>query len=201
MIVGLAWTASVARRTRRAADTVAAGLHLLEIELDHRRAVIPDLVRAAVDADVDRSAVNQLVGARSWSGIVRERRYELGDRAAAENGLSVALHDVLFEARSGGPLGWDFVSPATDLDRIEHRIAGAVKVYNTQASALIALATSPLSGPIVRILGVRAPELFAETSELVPDLASTRADDVYAEGNYALGAADGVPEWQPGRAA
>ncbi|KQU07367.1 hypothetical protein ASG56_07585 [Rhodococcus sp. Leaf7] len=166
MIIGIVWIMSVVRRTRRSADTVAAGLHLLEIELDRRRAVIPDLVRAAVDAEIDRAAVNQLVGARSWSAMMRDRRSELGDRAAAENGLSVALHDVVFEGRASGPTGWDFAAPATELDHIEHRIAGAVRVYNTQASILRSLAGSPLSRPIVRTLGVRAPDLFAETVDM-----------------------------------
>lgn len=170
MIMCMVWTAAVVRRTRRSVDTVAAGLHLLELELDRRRAAIPELVRAAVDADLDRGAVNQLVGARSWSALMRDRREDLGARAAAENVLSVALHDVTFDGRNsrtptGGPLGWNFTAPATELDRIGHRIAGAVRVYNTQAAALIALAESPLSGPIVRLVGVRAPELFAAAPE------------------------------------
>ncbi|MDQ1203417.1 MULTISPECIES: hypothetical protein [unclassified Rhodococcus (in: high G+C Gram-positive bacteria)] len=165
MIIGIGWIVSVVRRTRRSADSVAAGLNLLEIELDRRRAVIPDLVRAAVDADLDRAAVNQLVGARSLSAMMRDRRAELGARAGAENALSVALHEVLFDGRASGPLGWDFSSPATELDRIEHRVAGAVRVYNTQASSLASLADSPLSGPVVRLLGVRAPEAFAETAD------------------------------------
>lgn len=166
VLAALTWWGA-ARRIHRSVTRVDTGLHLLEVELDKRRALVPELVRAAVDADLSRSAVNHLVGARSWSEAVNAERFALAHRAAAENGLSVALHDVTFEAREvyhHTPLGWDFIRPAMELDRIEHRIAGAVKVYNAQAAQLARVVRSPLGRPFARVLGVNEPELFVETA-------------------------------------
>ncbi|MBT1191783.1 hypothetical protein [Rhodococcoides kroppenstedtii] len=164
LVVTLAWLVSVVRRARRTVDTVVAGLHLLEVALDHRRLLVPELARAAVGAELDREAINQAVGARSWSAIVRERRVDLGARAAAENALSAAVHHLVCAGRESGRVRWDFTSAATELDALERRIAGAVRVYNAHAAALSGLVRSPLTGPVVRTLGIGAPDLFVETA-------------------------------------
>ncbi|MGN7135299.1 LemA family protein [Rhodococcoides corynebacterioides] len=164
LVVTLAWLVAVVRRARRTVDTVVAGLHLLEVALDHRRLLVPELARAAVGAELDRDAINQAVGARSWSAIVRERRADLGDRAAAENALSAAVHHLVCAGRESGRVRWDFTAAVTELDHLERRVAGAVRVYNTHAAALAGLVRSPLTGPVVRALGIGAPELFVETA-------------------------------------
>ncbi|WP_169818390.1 hypothetical protein [Rhodococcoides corynebacterioides] len=164
LVVTLAWLVAVVRRARRTVDTVVAGLHLLEVALDHRRLLVPELARAAVGAELDRDAINQAVGARSWSAIVRERRADLGDRAAAENALSAAVHHLVCAGRESGRVRWDFTAAVTELDHLERRVAGAVRVYNTHAAALAGLVRSPLTGPVVRTLGIGAPELFVETA-------------------------------------
>ena len=164
LVVTLAWLVAVVRRARRTVDTVVAALHLLEVALDHRRLLVPELARAAVGAELDRDAINQAVGARSWSAIVRERRADLGDRAAAENALSAAVHHLVCAGRESGRVRWDFTAAVTELDHLERRVAGAVRVYNTHAAALAGLVRSPLTGPVVRTLGIGAPELFVETA-------------------------------------
>ncbi|MFW0874679.1 hypothetical protein [Rhodococcoides corynebacterioides] len=164
LVVTLAWLVAVVRRARRTVDTVVAALHLLEVALDHRRLLVPELARAAVGAALDRDAINQAVGARSWSAIVRERRADLGDRAAAENALSAAVHHLVCAGRESGRVRWDFTAAVTELDHLERRVAGAVRVYNTHAAALAGLVRSPLTGPVVRTLGIGAPELFVETA-------------------------------------
>ncbi|MBY6368634.1 hypothetical protein [Rhodococcoides corynebacterioides] len=164
VVVSLVWLVAVVRRARRATDTVVAGLHLLEVALDHRRLLVPELARAAVGADLDRDAINQAVGARSWSAIVRERRADLGTRAAAENALSAAVHQLVCTGRESGRVRWDFTAAVTELDHLERRVAGAVRVYNTHAAALAGLVRSPLTGPVVRTLGIGAPDLFVETA-------------------------------------
>lgn len=164
LVVTLAWLVAVVRRARRTVDTVVAGLHLLEVALDHRRLLVPELARAAVGAELDRDAINQAVGARSWSAIVRERRADLGDRAAAENALSAAVHHLVCAGQESGRVRWDFTAAVTELDHLERRVAGAVRVYNTHAAALAGLVRSPLTGPVVRTLGIGTPELFVETA-------------------------------------
>ncbi|MGU3432829.1 hypothetical protein ACNHUS_07395 [Actinomycetes bacterium M1A6_2h] len=148
-----------ARRIKARQDTARAALSLLEVELEHRRAVIPELVRAATDADLDRESINQLVGARSWSTVVQENDFDLPRRASAENALSVALYEVIYSAHRAN---WQFRRPADELDIIEQRIVGAVRVYNTHADALVRLSRSPLTALSARLAGVDAPDLFAD---------------------------------------
>jgi LemA protein len=148
-----------ARKIKARHGTARAALALLEAELEHRRAVIPDLVRAAVEADLDRESINQLVGARSWSRVVQENDFDLPRRASAENALSVALYELIYSAHQAN---WEFRRPADELDVIEQRIVGAVRVYNTHADALVQLSRSPLTALSARLAGVHAPDLFAD---------------------------------------
>lgn len=169
----IAIVASV-RRLRRAADTAQAALILLEAELDRRRDIVPDAVRAAAAGDLDREVVNQLVGARTWSAMLREENFDLPARAAAENALSVAVNDLARVARFTPSLtgDWSFHGPARDLDVVEQRIAGAIKVYNRHADSVGRMAR----GPLGRLAGVAVPELFVDDSALrgVPSAVADR---------------------------
>ncbi|GGG21323.1 hypothetical protein GCM10007304_38960 [Rhodococcoides trifolii] len=152
-----------ARKIKARQETARAALALLEAELEHRREVIPELVRAAVAADLDRASINQLVGARSWSSVVRENDFDLPRRASAENTLSAALYEVIWSAPGAT---WEFRRPADELDTIEQRIVGAVRVYNTHADALVRLSRSPLTALSARLAGVEAPDLFVDSVAL-----------------------------------
>ena len=148
------------RRARQENETARAALNLLEVELERRRRVVPEVIRAAVNADLDPEAVRQLVGARYWSELVRDNDLDLARRAAAENVFSVAVHDVMYAARRDSALvgNWEFQRPASELDAIEQRIAGAIKVYNRRAAAVTAMSR----GPVGRMAGLRACEPFAD---------------------------------------
>ena len=149
-----------ARRIDARSETARAALALLDRELERRRAVIPQLVQAAVAADLDRESITQLVGARSWSAVVRENDFDLPRRASAENALSVALYEVIYSAHDAN---WEFRRPADELDTIEQRILGAVRVYNTHADAVVRLSRSPWTALSARVAGVRAPDLLVDT--------------------------------------
>ncbi len=109
-------------------------LRLLRHELDDRYDLVPTLIAASAGAGVDRALLRPVVGARSLAIEMRDQRLGLPERAAAENTLSAALHDLI-----GGLEGvshWPFVRAARELQVREQRIAGAVKVFNDIGTTL-----------------------------------------------------------------
>ncbi len=80
------------------------------------------------------------------------------------------MHHLVCTGRESGRVRWDFTSAATELGALEQRIGGAVRVYNTHAAALAAVLRAPMTGPVVRALGIATPELFVETASAPVDL-------------------------------
>lgn len=108
-------------------------LRLLRDELDDRYDLVPTLIAASAGAGVDRALLRPVVGARSLAIEMRDQRLGLPERAAAENTLSAALHDLI---GLDGVSHWPFVRVARELQVREQRIAGAVRVCNDIGTTL-----------------------------------------------------------------
>lgn len=164
LIVAAATVVSIGSTLRRYRSRTEASARLVTVELERRYEQLGAFISAAEDAGLANDRVLQLVGARSWSKAVRERALGLRAQAAAENALSVAIHDVLSEAELHTDLkgNWAFHGPAADLATTEQRISGAVRVYNDNAYALSRMTTSFPAKLVTKAKRVDAPEPFVE---------------------------------------
>lgn len=176
----VAWGVVCFQRLQRAASNLETALRLVHVELDRRYEYVPALVLAAAET-VGTDLVAPVTGARSLAMRVREEDLDLQRQAGAEKALSAALQAVLNSGRRYPQLAhdWAFVRPAHELEGIEERLAGAVRVYNEQARSLNrALTTFPTSVLATRA-GIGRAQLFEATILEVPS--SESADDVVAD--------------------
>ncbi|MGC5162199.1 LemA family protein [Rhodococcus sp. DT1] len=130
----LLWIRAGVQRLRTLFARYRDSLRLLRHELDDRYDLIPTLIAASAGAGVDRALLRPVVGARSLAIEMRDQRLGLAERAAAENTLSAALHDLL--GGLDGVTHWPFVRVARELDVREQRITGAVRVFNDIGTTL-----------------------------------------------------------------
>ncbi len=159
-----AWAISSVQRLRRAAASVDSALALVHVELDRRYEYVPGLVLAASET-VGSDLVAPVTGARSLAMRVREEKLDLRRQAGAEKALSEALQAVLASGRRYPQLAhdWAFVRPAHELEVTEQRLAGAVRVYNTQARSLNRSIRTFPGTQLAQRLGIAKVQLFQAT--------------------------------------
>lgn len=182
VVAFVVWTVVNVRRLRRAGARADAALTLVYVELDRRYEYVPALALAAA-ATVGRDLVAPVTGARAMAMRVREENLGPGRQAGAEKALSAAVQAVLDVGRRYPQLrsDWAFVRPAHELELIDQRLTGAVRVYNDQARALGRLRrTFPLR-IVARWAGIGEAPLFEATILTVPASDSTPAVPVIAD--------------------
>ncbi|TCN49251.1 LemA protein [Rhodococcus sp. SMB37] len=156
--VALLWIRLGMRRLRTLRTRRRDGLHLLLNELDDRYDLIPALIAASAGAGVERSRISPVVGARSLAIAMRDQRLDLPERAATENALSAALHELI--GVLDGVNHWPFIRVARELQTREQRIAGAVRVHNDLADKLNSQVSSFPTSLFAKLAGVRAVAVF-----------------------------------------
>jgi LemA protein len=156
--VALLWIRLGMRRLRTLRTRRRDGLHLLLNELDDRYDLIPALIAASAGAGVERSRISPVVGARSLAIAMRDQRLDLPERAATENALSAALHELI--GVLDGVNHWPFIRVARELQTREQRIAGAVRVHNDLAGTLNSQVSTFPTSLFATLAGVRAVAVF-----------------------------------------
>lgn len=158
----MVWLAVCHRRLHQQVSSLATALRLVHAELDRRYQYVPALVLAAAET-VGSDLVAPVTGARTLAMRIREEELDLRRQAGAEKALSAALQAVLQSGRRYPQLAhdWAFVRPAHELELIETRLAGAVRVYNDQARRL----NSALTAFPTRVLAARAGIAEAQAFE------------------------------------
>lgn len=163
------WLFSCHRSLQREASNLDTALRLVHAELDRRYEYVPALVLAAAET-VGSDLVAPVTGARSLAMRVRAENLDLSRQAGAEKALSAALHAVLRSGRRYPQLAhdWAFVRPAHELDVIEQRLAGAVRVYNEQARRLNRERAAFPTSVLATRAGIDEAQLFEATILEVP---------------------------------
>lgn len=170
----LLWTRAAVRRLHTLRRRHRDSMRLLFNELDDRYDLIPALIAASAGAGVDRSRISPVVGARTLAIEMRDQRLALGERAATENALSAALHELI--GVLDGVNHWPFIRVARELQLREQRIAGAARVYNDIGATInTAVARFP-SSVFATLAGVGAVPLFEVPPGLVAP-ATPQAED------------------------
>ncbi|MGX6508792.1 LemA family protein [Rhodococcus sp. SJ-2] len=168
--VALLWIRLGMRRLRTLRTRRRDGLNLLLNELDDRYDLIPALIAASAGAGVERSRISPVVGARSLAIAMRDQRLDLPERAATENALSAALHELI--GVLDGVNHWPFIRVARELHTREQRIAGAVRVHNDLANKLNSQVASFPTSLYATLAGVRPVAVFEVPAGLVTDTAT-----------------------------
>ncbi|MEE2061042.1 LemA family protein [Rhodococcus artemisiae] len=169
--VALLWIRLGMRRLRTLRTRRRDGLHLLLNELDDRYDLIPALIAASAGAGVERSRISPVVGARSLAIAMRDQRIDLPERAATENALSAALHELI--GVLDGVNHWPFIRVARELQTREQRIAGAVRVHNDLADKLNSQVSSFPTSLFAKLAGVRAVAVFEVPAGLATETETT----------------------------
>ncbi|MFD6855894.1 LemA family protein [Rhodococcus sp. NPDC060090] len=168
--VTLLWIRLGIRRLRTLLTRRRDSLRLLLNELDDRYDLIPALIAASAGAGVERSRISPVVGARSLAIAMRDQRLDLPERAATENALSAALHELIEVC--DGANHWPFIRVARELDTREQRIAGAVRVHNDLAGKLNTQVSRVPTSLFAMLAGVRAVPMFEVPAALAADTAT-----------------------------
>jgi LemA protein len=168
--VALLWIRLGMRRLQTLRTRRRDSLHLLLNELDDRYDLIPALIAASAGAGVERSRISPVVGARSLAIAMRDQRLDLPERAATENALSAALHELI--GVLDGVNHWPFIRVARELHTREQRIAGAVRVHNDLADKLNSQVSRFPTSLFAMLAGVRAVPVFEVPAGLAADTAS-----------------------------
>ncbi|ANZ23962.1 LemA protein [Rhodococcus aetherivorans] len=166
VVVLLLWTRAAVRRLRVLKMRHRDSLRLLTNELDDRYDQVPALVAASAGAGMDRSRLSPVVGARSLAIAMRDQRLPLGERAAAENTLSAALHDLI--GVLDGVNHWPFIRVARELQTREQRIAGAARVHNDLGRAINTATTTFPASVFARLAAVGPVPLFEVAAPPAP---------------------------------
>ncbi len=166
VVIVLLWTRAAVRRLRVLKMRHRDSLRLLTNELDDRYDQVPALIAASAGAGVDRSRLSPVVGARSLAIAMRDQRLPLGERAAAENTLSAALHELI--GVLDGVNHWPFIRVARELRTREQRIAGAARVHNDLGRTINTAATTFPTSVFARIAAVGPVPLFEVVAPLAP---------------------------------
>ncbi|MEE2035111.1 LemA family protein [Rhodococcus chondri] len=147
-------------------------MRLLFNELDDRYDLIPALIAASAGAGVERSRISPVVGARTLAIGMRDQRLGVGERAATENALSAALHELI--GMLDGVNHWPFIRVARELQIREQRIAGAARVYNDLGGTINTAVTRFPTSVFAKLGGIGAVPLF----EVPPGLAAAATPQV-----------------------
>lgn len=166
VVIVLLWTRAAVRRLRVLKMRHRDSLRLLTNELDDRYDQVPALIAASAGAGLDRSRLSPVVGARSLAIAMRDQRLPLGERAAAENTLSAALHELI--GVLDGVNHWPFIHVARELRTREQRIAGAARVHNDLGRTINTAATTFPTSVFARIAAVGPVPLFEVVAPLAP---------------------------------
>lgn len=166
VVIVLLWTRAAVRRLRVLTMRHRDSLRLLTNELDDRYDQVPALIAASAGAGLDRSRLSPVVGARSLAIAMRDQRLPLGERAAAENTLSAALHELI--GVLDGVNHWPFIRVARELRTREQRIAGAARVHNDLGRTINTAATTFPTSVFARIAAVGPVPLFEVVAPLAP---------------------------------
>ncbi|AUM18076.1 hypothetical protein D092_19525 [Rhodococcus ruber Chol-4] len=166
VVIVLLWTRAAVRRLRVLKMRHRDSLRLLTNELDDRYDQVPALIAASAGAGLDRSRLSPVVGARSLAIAMRDQRLPLGERAAAENTLSAALHELI--GVLDGVNHWPFIRVARELRTREQRIAGAARVHNDLGRTINTAATTFPTSVFARIAAVGPVPLFEVVAPLAP---------------------------------
>ena len=150
-------------------------LRLLRHELDDRYDLVPTLIAASAGAGVDRALLRPVVGARSLAIEMRDQRTGLAERAAAENTLSAALHDLIGGLEDISH--WPFVRVARELQVREQRIAGAVRVCNDIGTTLNDAVGSFPTSLYAKIGAIGPVPLFEAATAVAPPVQDAPLQD------------------------
>lgn len=161
VVVVLLWMRAGMRRLQTLRARRRDSLRLLLHELDDRYDLVPALIAASAGAGVERSRISPVVGARSLAIEMRDQRLGLAARAAGENTLSAALHELI--GMLDGVNHWPFIRVARELQNREQRIAGAVRVHNDLARGINTAVTRFPTSLFAKLGGVSPVELFEVT--------------------------------------
>lgn len=166
-------TRTAMRRAQKLRARHRDSLRLLANELDDRYDLVPALIAASAGAGVERSRISPVVGARTLAIAMRDRRLSLGERAAAENTLSAALHELIGDPEQG--THWPFIRVARELQTREVRIAGAARVHNDLAADINRTVSRFPSSVFAKLAGVDAVPLF-EVARMPEDIVAVDAE-------------------------
>ncbi len=161
VVVALLWMRAGMRRLQTLRARRRDSLRLLFDELDDRYDLVPALIAASAGAGVERSRISPVIGARSLAIEMRDQRLGLAERAAGENTLSAALHELI--GVLDGVNHWPFIRVARELQNREQRIAGAVRVHNDLAADINAAVTRFPTSLFAKLAGVSPVALFEVT--------------------------------------
>ncbi|MCL2490665.1 MAG: LemA family protein [Propionibacteriaceae bacterium] len=168
IVILVVWVVVARNNLVTTENLVTQSWRLIDVELQRRHDLIPNLVRV-VEAytQYERAAIEALTTARSAAMAAQP----IGQRGVAEQGLGVAVDTVLARSEAYPQLRADeqFIDLQRELVETENRLAASRRIYNSNVRELdIALESFP-SSIIGSLMHMSPAEYFSVTETVQPN--------------------------------